>query len=162
MKKNEVKKLAAALRKHAEEINDESTLLVVHLDNKNGNVFFTVGGDDVRENLSAFFAAALSTIGTDSEHKDISISIVNGIELFLRDDTKKSRIVAYALMKLISDLYLKGDVESDEDDDEEDSACDGCPDVATCTEAAAIAYRKAHHMPKPKGKKSVKRDIKVD
>lgn len=152
MKKNEVKKLAAALRKHAEEINDESTLLVVHLDNKNGN--------DVRENLSAFFAAALSTICHDSEHKDISISIVNGLELFLRDDTKKSRVTAYALMKLISDLYLKGDVESD--DDEEDSECDGCPDVATCTEEAAIAYRKAHHMPKPKGKKSVKRDIKVD
>lgn len=160
MKKNEVKKLAAALRKHAEEINDESTLLVVHLDNKNGNVIVTVGGDDVRENLSAFFAAALSTIGTDSEHKDISISIVNGLELFLRDDTKKSRVTAYALMKLISDLYLKGDVEGD--DDEEDSMCEGCPAVATCTEEAAIAYRKAHHMPKPKGKKSVKRDIKVD
>lgn len=160
MKKNEVKKLAAALRKHAEEINDDSTLLVVHLDNKNGDVFVTVGGDDVRENLSAFFAAAWSTIGTDSENKDISISIANGLELFLRDDTKKSRIAAYALMKLISDLLLKRDL--DGYDDDEDFECEGCPEVATCTEEAAIAYRKAHHMPKPKGKKSVKRDIKVD
>lgn len=46
--------------------------------------------------------------------------------------------------------------EYDEDEDYKEEECADCPDMRTCNEKKAIAYRKKHHIPKPKKKSNKK------
>lgn len=46
--------------------------------------------------------------------------------------------------------------EYDEDEDYKEEECADCPDMRTCNEKKAIAYRKKHHIPRPKKKSNKK------
>lgn len=46
--------------------------------------------------------------------------------------------------------------EYDEGEDYKEEECADCPDMRTCNEKKAIAYRKKHHIPKPKKKSNKK------
>lgn len=61
------------------------------------------------------------------------------------NDNRLARILTQAV-KFAHDVYNK------EIEDAEEEDCATCIDIRTCNEPQAIAYRKKHHIPKPKKK----------
>ncbi len=143
------------LEKIAQKMSNDETLFAIYVNDKNDDLsFLTTGEDD--KNIICAIAAFLETSlrGNGDEGTDRVTHII--LEALKLVQTSKS----VAGLKLVTEV-LKGFCENagllDDDDDEED--CADCELMKVCNDEQAIAYRKAHGIPRPKKDKGRKVNV---
>jgi len=72
------------------------------------------------------------------------------------NDKVLADIIVFAVKKAFEWQEEDDEEEYDEDEDYKEEECADCSDMRTCNEKKAIAYRKKHHIPRPKKKSNKK------
>ena len=72
------------------------------------------------------------------------------------NDKVLADIIVFAVKKAFEWQEEDDEEEYYEDEDYKEEECADCPDMRTCNEKKAIAYRKKHHIPRPKKKSNKK------
>lgn len=147
--------VTSELEKIAQKMSNNETLFAIYVnDNERDLSVLTTGEDD--KNIICTIAAILKTslTGKGDEGMDrVTHIILDALKL-----VQASKSIAG--LKLAAEL-LKSVVEKsglvDDGDQEED--CGDCELMKVCNEEQAIAYRKAHGIPRPKKGKGRKVDV---
>ena len=147
--------VTSELEKIAQKMSNNETLFAIYVnDNERDLSVLTTGEDD--KNIICTIAAILKTslTGKGDEGMDrVTHIILDALKL-----VQASKSIAG--LKLAAEL-LKSVVEKsglvDDGDQEED--CGDCELMKVCNEEQAIAYRKAHGIPRPKKGKGRKIDV---
>ena len=143
------------LGKIAQKISNDETLFAIYVNDETGELsVLTTAEDD--KNIICAIAAMLETSLTGKG--DEGMDRVTGIILKALRLVQTSKSIAG--LKLATEM-LKGVAEKAgllDDKDEED--CGDCELMRTCNEEAAVKYRKAHGIPRPKKGKGHKIDVK--
>lgn len=146
--------VTSELEKIAQKMSDDETLFAIYVNDKKKELsVLTTGEDD--KNIICTIAAILETslTGNGNEGMDRVTHIILGALKLVQ--TSKS----IAGLKLATEM-LKGVAEKAgllDDDDEED--CGDCKFMKVCNQEQAIAYRKAHGIPRPKKGKGRKVNV---
>jgi len=146
--------VTSELEKIAKNISNDETLFAIYVNDKKEELAaLTTGEND--KNIICTIAAILETslTGNGDEGMDRVTHII--LEALKLVQTSKS----IAGLKLATEM-LKGVAESAgllDDNNEED--CGDCELIKVCNEEQAIAYRKAHGIPRPKKGKVRKIDV---
>lgn len=160
MKTSKFNKTSEQIQKVIEQASEKDTLFVLHgnlesIDLESG---FSCS-DDNDKDLSFFFYTIISQ---SLQHKGdkgfdrLTQAILFAIDVIRSEPMNGGLELRQHEMKAFLALNEdkgKGKKESKK------QGCDGCPDVATCLDDDAIAYRKAHGIPRPKKGKARKVDV---
>lgn len=142
------------LEKVAQKISNDETLFAIYVNDKKEELaVLTTGEDD--KNIICTIAAILETSLTCNGDKGMDRVTHIILEALKLVQTSKS----IAGLKLATEM-LKGVAEKAgllDDEDEDD--CGDCELIKVCNEEQAIAYRKAHGIPRPKKGKARKVDV---
>lgn len=133
------------LEKIAKKASNDDTLFAIYVNEKTKDLSVLTAGED-NNNIICAIAAILkmSLTGHGDEGMDVVAHII--LEALKLVQTSNS----IAGLKLATEM-LKGVAEKAgllDDDDEED--CGDCKFMKVCNQEQAIAYRKAHGIPRPK------------
>ena len=146
------------LEKIAQKMNNDETLFAIYVNDKKQELsVLTTGEND--KNIICTIAAILETSLTG--HGDEGMDRVTHIILEALKLVQTSKSIAG--LKLATEM-LKGVAEkagllNDENEDEDEDDCGDCELMKVCNEEQAIAYRKAHGIPRPKKGKGHKVDV---
>ena len=146
--------VTSELEKISQKMSNDETLFAIYVNDKEKELsVLTTGEND--KNIICTIAAILETslTGKGDEGTDRTTHII--LESLKLVQTSKS----IAGLKLATEM-LKGVAEKAgllDDDDEED--CGDCELMKVCNEEQAIAYRKAHGIPRPKKGKGRKVNV---
>jgi hypothetical protein len=151
--------VTSELEKIAQKMSNDETLFAIYVNDKKKELsVLTTGEDD--KNIICTIAAILETSLTG--HGDEGMDRVTHIILEALKLVQTSKSIAG--LKLATEM-LKGIVEKaglldDEDDGvDEEEDCGDCELMKVCNEEQAIAYRKAHGIPRPKKGKARNVDV---
>ena len=146
--------VTSELEKIAQNISNDETLFAIYVNDKKEELaVLTTGEDD--KNIICTIAAILETslTGNGDEGMDRVTHII--LEALKLVQTSKS----FAGLKLATEM-LKGVAEkAGLLDDNNEENCGDCELIKVCNEEKAIAYRKAHGIPRPKKGKARKVDV---
>lgn len=153
--KTKVSNTTKEISKLIEKISNKESLFAIYVNDKTGELSVLCTDSDNDNRIICAISAILETSLTDKgdEGMDRVTNII--LEALKLVQTSKS----IAGLKLATEM-LKGVVEKAslvDDNNEED--CDGCELVKTCNLNAAIKYRKAHGIPRPKKGKGHNVDV---
>ena len=142
------------LEKIAQKMSNDETLFAIYVNDKKEELSVLTTGEDDKD-IICTIAAILETslTGNGDEGMDRVTHII--LEALKLVQTSKS----IAGLKLATEM-LKGVAEKAgllDDDDKE--GCGDCEFMKVCNEEQAIAYRKAHGIPRPKKGKGRKVDV---
>lgn len=146
--------VTSELEKIAQKTSNDDTLFAIYVNDKKRELSVLTTGEDDKDIICSI-AAILETslIGEGDEGMDkVTHIILKALKL-----VQASKSIAG--LKLATEM-LKGVVEKArllDDDDEE--GCGDCELMKVCNEEQAIAYRKAHGIPRPKKGKGHKVEI---
>jgi len=143
------------LEKIAQKMNNDETLFAIYVNNKKGELSALTTGEDDKD-IVCTIAAILETslTGKGDEGMDRVTHII--LEALKLVQTSKS----IAGLKLATEM-LKNAAEKAGlvDDNNEEEDCGDCELMKVCNEKQAIAYRKAHGIPRPKKGKGHKINV---
>ena len=145
--------VTSELEKIAQKMSNDDTLFAIYVNEKTKDLsVLTAGKDD--KNIICAIAAILETslTGEGDEGMDMVTHII--LEALKLVQTSKS----IAGLKLATEM-LKGIVEKARLFDNEENGCEDCELIRECNDEQAIAYRKAHGIPRPKKGKGRKVDV---
>lgn len=147
------------LEKLAKKMSDDEILLMIHGNVKNENLsILAVDDEEYDKNLVCVIAAILETSLTgdgDSGLNRVTRIILDALKLVQGSDNP------VAGLRLATEM-LEGvaqKVKSNLEEAEEEGDCANCELNRTCNDDDAIAYRKAHGIPRPKKGKGRKVDV---
>lgn len=148
------------LEKIAQKMSNDETLFAIYVNDKKKELSALTTGEDDKD-IVCTIAAILETslTGKGDEGMDRVTHII--LEALKLVQTSKS----IAGLKLATEM-LKGVAEKvglhdkDDNDIDDDENCGNCKLMKVCNEVQAIAYRKAHGIPRPKKGKGRKVDVK--
>ena len=143
-------KFEKEFEKLAQKMSDDEILLMINGNVKNGDLsILAVDDEEYDKNLVCVIAAIIETSLTGSEDEGlnrITRIILDALKLVQGSDNP------VAGLRLATEM-LEGvaqKVKSDINEIEEDGNCASCEFNSTCNDDDAIAYRKAHGIPRPK------------
>ena len=143
------------LEKIAQKMTNDATLFAIYANDKEKELSVLTTGEDDKD-IICTIAAILETSLTG--HGDEGMDRVTHIILEALKLVQTSKSIAG--LKLATEM-LKGVAEkAGLLDDEDEDGCGDCELMRTCNEEAAIKYRKAHGIPRPKKGKGRKVDVK--
>ena len=133
------------LEKIAKKASNDDTLFAIYVNEKTKDLSVLTAGEDDKNIICAIAAIVdMSLTGKGNEGMDVVTHII--LEALKLVQTSNS----IAGLKLATEM-LKGVAEKAgllNNDDEED--CGDCKFMKVCNQEQAIAYRKAHGIPRPK------------
>jgi len=142
------------LEKIAQKMSDDETLFAIYVnDNERDLSVLTPVEDD--KNIICTIAAILETslTGKGDEGMDrVTHIILEALKLVQASKSIAGLKIAAEMLKSV--VEKSGLVDDDKEDD-----CGDCELMKVCNEEQAIAYRKAHGIPRPKKGKSRKVDV---
>ena len=142
------------LGKIAQEMSNDENLFAIYVNDKKKELSVLTTGDDDKD-IICTIAAILETslTGEGGEGMDRVTHII--LEALKLVQTSKS----FAGLKLATEM-LKGVAEkAGLFNDEDEEGCGNCELIKVCNEEQAIAYRKAHGIPRPKKGKGRKVNV---
>ena len=146
--------VTSELEKIAQKMTNDATLFAIYVNDKEKELSVLTTGED-NKNIICTIAAILETSLTG--HGDEGIDRVTHIILEALKLVQTSKSVAG--LKLATEM-LKGVAEkAGLLEDEEEDGCGDCELMKVCNEEQAIAYRKAHGIPRPKKGKGHKVNV---
>ena len=138
------------LEKIAQKMSDDEILLMIHGNVKNGDLsILAVDDEEYDKNLVCTLAAIIETSLTGQGDKGlnrVTRIILDALKLVQGSDNP------VAGLRLATEMLegLAQKVKSSLDGAEEEGDCANCELNRTCNDDDAIAYRKAHGIPRPK------------
>ena len=146
--------VTSELEKIAQKMSNDDTLFAIYVNDKKKELSALTTGEDDNE-IICTIAALLETslTGNGDEGMDrVTHIILEALKL-----VQMSKSIAG--LKLATEM-LKGVAEkAGLLDDEDEDGCGDCELMKVCNEEQAIAYRKAHGIPRPKKGKGRKVDV---
>ena len=146
--------VTSELEKIAQKMSNDDTLFAIYVNDKKKELSALTTGEDDNE-IICTIAALLETslTGNGDEGMDrVTHIILEALKL-----VQMSKSIAG--LKLATEM-LKGVAEkAGLLDDEDEDGCGDCELMKVCNEEQAIAYRKAHGIPRPKKGKGRKIDV---
>lgn len=141
------------LEKIAQKMSNDETLFAIYVNDKKKELSVLTTGEDDKD-IVCTIAAILETslTGKGDEGMDRVTHII--LEALKLVQTSKS----IAGLKLATEM-LKGVAEKAGLLDDKEEGCGDCELMRVCNEEQAIAYRKAHGIPRPKKGKGRKVDV---
>jgi len=143
-------KFEKELEKLAQKMGDDEALLAMHLNRKNLDLsILVVDDEEYDKNIVCMVAAILETSLTgdgDSGFDRVTRIILDALKLVQGSDNP------VAGLRLATEMLegIAQKVKSDINEIEKDDDCSSCELNRTCNDDDAIAYRKAHGIPRPK------------
>jgi hypothetical protein len=151
--------VTSELEKIAQKMSDDETLFAIYANDKKRDLSVLTTGEDDKD-IICTIAAILETslTGKGDEGMDRVTHII--LEALKLVQTSKSIAGLKLATEMLKGVAEKAGLLNDNDndvDDEED--CGDCELMKVCDEKQAIAYRKAHGIPRPKKSKVRKVDV---
>ena len=151
--------VTSELEKIAQKMSDDETLFAIYVNDKKKELsVLTTGEDD--KNIICTIAAILKTslTGHGNEGMDRVTHII--LEALKLVQTSKSIAGLKLATEMLKGVAEKAGLLDDDDNDvDEEEDCGDCELIKVCNEEKAIAYRKAHGIPRPKKGKGRKVDV---
>ena len=147
------------IEKITKRMNDDETLFAIYVNDKERELSVLTTGEDDKEIIRTI-AAILETslIGKGDEGMDrVTHIILEALKLVQKTSTMASLKLATEMLKGVAEKA--GLLDKDDNDIDDDEDCENCELVKTCNLDAAIKYRKAHGIPRPKKGKGRKVDV---
>ena len=144
-----MKKLEKKVNALIDSLNDDESIAVMCV---NANEEFMYSSYAETSEIGAGIATILSDYYNDGNKKAATFAkgIVLGLQALIERRDKASLVVLGEITKSVGKAALKSFERSIDDDDIED--CAHCDENTTCPLPSAIKYRKANHIPAPRGK----------
>ena len=142
-------KFEKELEKLAQKMSDDEILLMIHGNVKNGDLsILAVDDEEYDKNLVCVIAAIIETSlsgGKDEGLNRITRIILDALKLVQASDNPEVvlRLTTEMLEAVTQKIAHLNEIE-------EDGNCASCEFNRTCNDDDAIAYRKAHGIPRPK------------
>ena len=146
--------VSSELEKIAQKISDDETLFAIYVNDKKGELSALTTGEDDKD-IVCTIAAILETslTGKGDEGMDrVTDIILKALKLV---QTSKS----IAGLKLATEILKNAAEKAGLVDDKDEEDCGDCELMKVCNEEQAIAYRKAHGIPRPKKGKGRKVNV---
>ena len=143
-------KFEKELEKLAQKMSDDEILLMIHGNVKNGDLsILAVDDEEYGKNLVCVIAAIIETSLTGQGDKGlnrVTRIILDALKLVQGSDNP------VAGLRLATEMLdgVAQKVKSSLEESEEEVDCANCELNRTCNDDDAIAYRKAHGIPRPK------------
>lgn len=150
--------VTSELEKIAQKMSDDETLFAIYVNDKKKELsVLTTGEDD--KNIICTIAAILKTslTGHGNEGMDRVTHII--LEALKLVQTSKSIAGLKLATEMLKGVAEKAGLLDDDNDVDEEEDCGDCELMKVCNEELAIAYRKAHGIPRPKKGKGRKVDV---
>lgn len=151
--------VTSELEKIAQKMNNDETLFAIYVNDKKEELtVLTTGEDD--KNIICTIAAILETslTGEGDEGIDRVTHII--LEALKLVQTSKSIAGLKLATEMLKGVAEKAGLLDDDDNDvDEEEDCGDCELMKVCNNEQAIAYRKAHGIPRPKKGKGGKVDV---
>ena len=143
-------KFEKELEKLAQKMSDDEILLMIHGNVKNENLsILAVDDEEYDKNLVCTLAAIIETSLTGQGDKGlnrITRIILDALKLVQGSDNNVAGLILAT--EMLEGLAQK--VKSSLEEAVEEGDCENCELNRTCNDGDAIAYRKAHGIPRPK------------
>ena len=142
-------KFEKELEKLAQKMGDDEILLMIHGNVKNRDLsILAVDDEEYDKNLVCVIAAIIETSlsgGEDEGLNRITTIILDALKLVQASDNPEVvlRLTTEMLEAVTQKITHLNEIEEDDD-------CSNCELNRTCNDDDAIAYRKAHGIPRPK------------
>lgn len=147
------------LEKIAKEMSNDETLFAIYVNDKKEELsLLTTGKDD--KDIICTIAAILETslTGNGDEGMDrVTHIILEALKLVQTSKSIAGLKLATEMLKGVAEKAGLLDKNDNDIDDDED--CGNCELMKVCNDEQAIAYRKAHGIPRPKKGKGRKVDV---
>lgn len=149
--------VTSELEKIAQKISDDETLFAIYVNDKKKELSVLTTGENDKD-IVCTIAAILETslTGHGNEGMDRVTHII--LEALKLVQTSKS----IAGLKLATEMLKSVAEKAGLLDDKDEEGCGDCELMKVCNEEQAIAYRKAHGIPKPKKNKKGGRKVDVN
>lgn len=143
-------KFEKELEKLAQKMGDDEVLLTMYLNSKSGDLsILAVDDEEYDKNLVCTLAAIIETSLTGQGDKGlnrVTRIILDALKLVQGSDNPVAGLgLATEMLEGVAQKVKSGLEEAEEDGD-----CENCELNRTCNDDDAIAYRKAHGIPRPK------------
>lgn len=147
------------LEKIAHEMTNDGNLFAIYVNEKTNDLSVLTAGKE-NKNIICAIAAILDTSLTDKGDEgmdEVTHIILEALKLVQASKSIAGLKLATEMLKGVAEKA--GLLDDDDNDVDEEENCEDCELMRVCNEEQAIAYRKAHGIPRPKKGKSRKVDV---